>query len=182
MGLALSRSIVAEHGGKLQLESASPFGRGASFCIELPVRSTAGRAIVRPAAAQAPAAATMRVLVVDDEPEVTAMMRDALEAAGYEVATAESGPVALALLDETRFDAVVSDLRMPDMDGAALWRAIRARDPELARRFLFVTGDALSPLVSDFRRESGADGIEKPFTADDLVQRLSAFAAAVQSS
>lgn len=182
LGLALSRSIVAEHGGTLQLESASPLGRGASFCIELPVRSTAGRAVVRPAAAQAPAAATMRVLVVDDEPEVTAMMRDALEAAGYEVATAESGLVALALLDESRFDAAVSDLRMPDMDGAALWRAIRARDPELARRFLFVTGDALSPLVSDFRRESGAEGIEKPFTADDLVQRVSAFAAAVQSS
>lgn len=100
------------------------------------------------------------------------MMRDALEAEGYEVVSAESGAVALALLDEGRFDAVVSDLRMPDIDGRALWRAIRERDRTLAARFVFVTGDTLSPLASDFRRESGVEGLEKPFTPADLVQRV----------
>ena len=175
LGLAVARSVAVEHGGELRLEAGSPFGRGTCFRLELPLRpAPAGAA---DAAAPEPAAAAAsgsngRVLVVDDEPELATMMRDALEAAGYEVATAESGAVALALTDEVRFDAVVSDLRMPDLDGRALWRAIRERDRGLAQRFVFVTGDTLSPLASEFRSESGADGLDKPFTAADLVQHV----------
>lgn len=172
LGLAVSRSVALEHGGDLRLEATSPFDRGASFRLELPLNPATLAAPPPQAAPRGTTPATGRVLVVDDEPELTAMMRDALEAAGYEVAAAESAAVALALLDEARFDVVVSDLRMPDMDGRALWRAIRERHGELARRFIFVTGDTLSPLASDFRRESGADGLEKPFAASDLVQRV----------
>ncbi|MCC7458526.1 MAG: response regulator [Nitrospira sp.] len=171
LGLAVARSVAREHGGDVWLEAASPFGRGASFRLDLPLQPVKPDATPR-AAAQGPVPAIGRVLVVDDEPEVAAMMRDALEVAGYEVAAAESGAVALALLDEARFDVVVSDLRMPDMDGRALWRAVRERHRELAHRFIFVTGDTLSPLASEFRRESGAEGLEKPFTATDLVQRV----------
>ncbi len=173
LGLAVSRAVAVEHGGSLRLEDATPFGRGASFRLELPLQ--AAPAEVATAAAfepLAPAGSGKRVLVVDDEPELTSMMRDALEAAGHEVATAESGAVALALLDEGRFDAVVSDLRMPDIDGGALWSAVRERDAELARRFVFVTGDTLSPLPADLLRDSGADVLEKPFAAADLVERV----------
>ena len=73
---------------------------------------------------QEPEVLQSRLLVVDDEPEIADMMRDMLEAAGYVVATAESGEVALALLETARFDAIVSDLHMPDMDGATLWREV----------------------------------------------------------
>jgi len=172
LGLAVSRAVAIEHGGNLRLEVASPFDRGASFRLDLPLQPVRLDAPPPQAGPTDATPSTGRVLVVDDEPELTAMMRDALEAAGYEVATAESGAVALALLDEARFDVVISDLRMPDMDGCALWRTIRERHGELAQRFVFVTGDTLSPLASDFRRESGADGLDKPFTASDLVQRV----------
>ena len=53
------------------------------------------------------------------------LIRDVLEQSGYEVAEAESGAVALELLGTARFDAIVSDLRMPEMDGIALWNAVR---------------------------------------------------------
>jgi two-component system NtrC family sensor kinase len=181
LGLAVSRAVVAEHGGALQLEGRSPFGRGASFRLELPVHgggapgsepTLALAALSAPAAAQASEPAAARVLVVDDEPELVTMMRDALESAGYEVASAESGALALALLDAGRFDAVVSDLRMPGVDGHALWRAIGERDPQLARRCVFVTGDMLSPMAADFRHQSGAEVLEKPFAAAELVQRV----------
>ena len=52
-----------------------------------------------------------------------------LEGAGHEVATAESGAVALELLATALFDAIVCDLRMPDMDGAGLWREVSTRHP-----------------------------------------------------
>ena len=72
-------------------------------------------------------------------------MRDMLEGAGYDVATAESGAIALELLDTARFDAIVSDLRMPDMDGAGLWREVLGAPSRARGRMLFVTGDTLSP-------------------------------------
>ncbi|MFY9511247.1 MAG: response regulator, partial [Rubrivivax sp.] len=113
-----------------------------------------------------------RVLVVDDEAEIADLMRAFLEAAGHEVASAESGAVALELLAEARFDAIVSDLRMPDMDGAALWRAVKAGWPALARRMLFVTGDTLSRDADSFLSETGCPSLDKPFSRVDLVERV----------
>ncbi|MFY9509949.1 MAG: response regulator, partial [Rubrivivax sp.] len=116
-----------------------------------------------------PPPAQARVLVVDDEPEIAALLRSMLEGAGYEVATAESGAVALELLDTARFDAVVSDMRMPDLDGAGLWRAVRERQPLLARRMLFVTGDTLSPEAQRFLGDSRCPSLDKPFGKADLL-------------
>ena len=112
------------------------------------------------------------MLVVDDEPEIADLLRELLEGAGYDVVTAESGAVALALLDEASFDAMVSDLHMPDVDGAALWREIKARWPALARRMLFVTGDTLSPSVRQFLDDTRCDSLAKPFTKAELLPRI----------
>ena len=87
---------------------------------------------------------------------------------------AESGAVALELLDAARFDAVVSDLRMPDMDGAMLWRHICERHPSLCTRLLFVTGDTLSPDAAESLRLSGCDGLDKPFSKADLLIKVAA--------
>ena len=118
-----------------------------------------------------------RVLVVDDEAEIAELMRAMLEGAGFEAATAESGAVALELLAAARFDAIVSDLRMPDMDGAALWREVRHRAPALASRMLFVGGDTLSPGARAFLAETGCPGLDKPFTRADLLARVKALTA-----
>jgi two-component system NtrC family sensor kinase len=100
------------------------------------------------------------------------MMRAMLEGAGHEVASAESGALALELLDTARFDAVVSDLRMPDMDGVTLWHKVRGAHPALASRMLFITGDTLSAGVQRPLAETGRDCLEKPFSKGDLLQRV----------
>ena len=112
--------------------------------------------------------------MVDDEADLAALMRDMLESAGYDVATAESGAIALELLDTARFDAIVSDLRMPDMDGAGLWREVSARHPELAGRMLFVTGDTLSPNARQFLKDSRGLSLDKPFSKADLLAKVAA--------
>jgi PAS domain S-box-containing protein len=172
LGLSVSRSVAREHGGDLMLERTSPLG-GASFRLSVPLSPEP------PAVAPAPGPLAedtphWRVLVVDDEPQLTSLMRDVLEAAGFEVASAESGAVALELLREARFDAVVSDLRMPDIDGAALWREVCRLDAALASRMVFVTGDTLSPAASDFLRDTGCGVVDKPFTPAELVARVRA--------
>jgi PAS domain S-box-containing protein len=170
LGLAVSRSIVREHGGDLQLEPGA--GPGASFRLSLPISGQAVATESRPAPLDEPAAAQARVLVVDDEPEIADLVRELLEGANHEVVTAESGAVALAMLAEARFDAIVSDLHMPDVDGATLWREVQARDARLARRMLFVTGDTLSPSVRQFLDDARCPGLAKPFTKADLLAQV----------
>ena len=176
LGLSVSRSIVREHGGALQLEAQTPLGAtGASFRVSLPVHAPtpAEAALPSPASFDAEAGSA-RLLVVDDEAELGELMREVLESAQYEVAVAESGAVALELLAEARFDAIVCDLRMPDMDGPALWRAVRQRHPALARRMVFVTGDTLAAGAAGFLAESGCACVEKPFAPAELLVRVAA--------
>jgi len=174
LGLSVSASLVREHGGSLTLEASQP-GEGAVFRVALPVALTAQAIAPAPVEADsrsAEPAAVARLLVVDDEPEVVAMLRDMLERAGYDVAVAESGAVALEMVGAANFDAVVSDLRMPDMDGAELWRQVARREPRLGQRILFVTGDTLSRDTRQFLTSAGCGTLEKPFTKADLLARV----------
>jgi two-component system NtrC family sensor kinase len=169
LGLAVSRSIAREHGGDLTLDAEAS---GALFLLRLPLSGEATvRTVPMPLTTAEPARAA-RILVVDDEEEIADLMRAFLETAGYEVLTAESGAVALELLAETEVDAIVSDLRMPDIDGAALWREVRQREPLLARRMLFVTGDTLSPGAQRFLDDAGCTSLDKPFAKKDLLERV----------
>jgi two-component system NtrC family sensor kinase len=175
LGLAVSRSLAREHGGDLTLEPESTHG-GASFRLSLPMSGEAGAtADTRPGALPQPGPSLQaRLLVVDDETELAELMRDILQGKGYEVAMAESGAVALERLDAMRFDAVVSDLRMPDMDGAALWREVSLRHPGLANHVLFVTGDTLSPDAREFLRGSRCPSLDKPFSKAELLAKVQA--------
>ena len=168
LGLAVSRSLARDHGGDLTLEPTAYEG-GATFRLNLPISGERVQDSEPMPLHGAEALPQSRVLVVDDELEIAGLMRDMLEGAGYEVATAESGAVALALLETARFDAIVSDLRMPDMDGATLWREVSQKYPTLARRMLFVTGDTLSPGASEFLRKAHCIGLDKPFSKSDLL-------------
>jgi PAS domain S-box-containing protein len=173
LGLAVSRSLARSHGGDLSLEAPAALG-GACFRLSLPISGEAEPETVPAALPEPGFALQARVLVVDDEVELCSLMREMLEGAGYEVATAESGALALALLDSARFDAIVCDLRMPEMDGAALWRAVGARHPALARAMLFFTGDTLSPDAREFLRGARCGSLAKPFTKADLLAGVAA--------
>jgi CheY-like chemotaxis protein len=175
LGLAVSRSLAREHGGELAL---LPAAAGAAFVLTLPVSGTPAPPPVVVSPPPLPAGdSTARLLVVDDEPEIAELARDFLESAGYEVAVAESGAVALEMLAEVRFDAIISDLRMPGMDGAALWRELQSRAPALAGRLLFVTGDTLSPGADSFLAQTGCATLDKPFSKADLVAKVRALLA-----
>jgi CheY-like chemotaxis protein len=86
--------------------------------------------------------AGVRVLLVDDEPAVRRPLGRFLRLRGAVVREAADGAEALAALASGPFEIVVADLRMPGMDGAALYRALREADPEAARRMVFLSGDA----------------------------------------
>ena len=184
LGLSVSRGIVREHGGDLVLEQpraseAAAAPTGASFRLSLPISGEKSAeadvlAATTTGAPDAEAGELRRVLVVDDDPEVAELMREVLESAGFDVLTAESGAVALELLAEARFDAVVSDVRMPDLDGPALWQRLKTEHSALARRVLFVSGDTLSDAARQALATTGAPTLDKPFTSADLLGAVKA--------
>lgn len=171
LGLAVSRSIARDHGGELTLQDD---GDGASFCLQMPVSGEPEATETEPVPLAAADEISARLLVVDDEPEIAELIGEMLAGAGYEVMTAESGAVALAMLAEARFDAIVSDLHMPELDGAGLWREVKRTHPALARRMLFVTGDTLSPTARQFLDEARCDRLNKPFAKAELLARVAA--------
>jgi signal transduction histidine kinase/ActR/RegA family two-component response regulator len=182
IGLAICHGMVEAHGGGITVEEAP--GGGARFVIRLP---RAGKALLRTPAApdnvRHSAPGGRRILVVDDEPGIAAFLADLLAAEGYMVERAASGQEGLARLAETSdVAAIISDLRMPEMDGPTFHAAVAKVFPDLATRFIFTTGDLLSPGSRAFLEEVGQPHLEKPFQPDQVRAMLSRLIAAAEKS
>ncbi|WP_271409879.1 sigma-54-dependent transcriptional regulator [Pseudomonas sp. Q1-7] len=113
---------------------------------------------------------TAQVIFVDDEAAIREAVREWLELSGFEVRVESSAEDCLKGLDRDFPGVIVSDLRMPDMDGMALLSAVQALDRELP--LLMVTGHGDVPQAVEAMRLGAYDFIEKPFTAERLLDSL----------
>ena len=173
VGLSVCHGIVAAHGGEIRLEAAA--GQGATFLVRLPRTAVA----VAEAPIQAPTGRPRpaHILVVDDEPEVAQLLIDILERDGHRVDRANSGREALTQLRYGGVDLILCDLRMPDLDGPALYRALTAQRPELLSRIVFITGDTLGGDMTGFLTETGVRVLEKPLDPTGVSAKIEAFLA-----
>jgi len=112
------------------------------------------------------------ILVVDDEPSIARLLADLLALDGHAVETAANGAVALAKLRARAYDVILSDLKMPELDGAGLYREVTRLDAALGRRFIFVTGSALDPESRRSVEGLGVPILTKPFRVDTLRQMV----------
>ncbi len=172
LGLSISLGIVREHEGRIWGENAP--GGGARFVIVLPMirpRPT-GEFPVVPAAADA--RERLRILVVDDEASVRVALQRYLDGRGHETHTTAHGRDALRLLKESAYDAIIVDMRMPDVSGEQLYDELCAKDPEHASRVIFTTGDVMNEQMRSFLASSGRPLIAKPFELSAFDQVLPA--------
>jgi len=114
--------------------------------------------------------AKVRILVVDDEQQIAQLLTGALRSEGYEAEYVTSGGAALERMRGNRFDVLVTDLRMPEMDGMQLIEAARAVDPELDA--LIMTAYASQQTAVGALRRGVADYLPKPFGLDDMRQAI----------
>jgi len=165
LGLSLCHGIVESHGGTLSLASES--GQGAIFRVELPVVAPPGPAGKRPVEAS-PIVKGKRILVVDDERLVLQLLGEMLGADHHTVDTVSDGTQALEQLGRASYDLILSDVRMPYLDGPGLYRALERRLPDLCRRFVLMTGDVLSAEIQTFLEQTGVPGLSKPFDRSEV--------------
>jgi len=165
LGLSLCHGIVEGHGGTLSLVSEP--GAGAIFRVELPVVAPPP-ATGKNAPETTPAVTGKRILVVDDERLVLQLLGEMLGADHHTVDTVGDGTQALEVLRETSYVLILSDVRMPYLDGPGLYRALERRLPDLCRRFVLMTGDVLSAEIQTFLEQTGVPGLSKPFDRGEV--------------
>jgi two-component system NtrC family sensor kinase len=127
-----------------------------------------------PAAERTPTAQA-RILVLDDEPSIREFLGRVLARSGYEPVLATTGQAALEVVVADPPAAILCDHRMAGMNGTEFHAAVVARNPELGRRFAFMSGDVLNPELRDFATEHGVLLLAKPFdiaTVAAMVARL----------
>jgi len=165
LGLGLCRAIIVAHGGTIEVESRP--GEGAIFRVELPLTVPSSGPEVRELESL-PAIQGKAILVVDDEHYVADMLADLLRLDDHSVDVAPNGHVALERLRAQPYDLVLIDLKMPELDGPGLYEALARDHPQLLRRLVFLTGDALSSEISAFLERAGAPYLYKPFTLEEV--------------
>jgi CheY-like chemotaxis protein len=118
----------------------------------------------------APTGERPRVLVVDDESVIAQLIADVLGGEGFEVDTAPHGLAALDRLANRTYDVILSDLRMPELDGFGLFREIERRYPDLLGRFVFITGTSEHTDYQGFIDDVKVPVLTKPFDMMNLVR------------
>jgi len=176
LGLSISLGIVREHEGKIWAENASQSGGGgARFVVEVPItepRPSGEHASITHVQVQG--ADSLRVLVIDDEASVRVSLQRYLAGKGHQVETTASGEDGLLRLKASKYDAVILDMRMPDLSGEQLYERLRSNDPSHAERVIFTTGDLVNDQMRRFLDGTGRPCVSKPFEFASFDQALPA--------
>lgn len=170
LGLSICHNIVTSLGGHISAHPRSP--RGTVFRVRLPPSAMVATAAPPPAPvslppSQIPAGGVRRVLIIDDDPLVASSLRRLL--ANREVHIADSGRRGIEMLRENdRFEVVLCDLMMPEVSGMDVYETVLEERPDLAERFIFMTGGAFTERARAFLDRVSNPKLEKPFDGKTL--------------
>ncbi|HET7501882.1 MAG TPA: ATP-binding protein [Kofleriaceae bacterium] len=167
LGLSICHGIINAIGGRIAIESTP--GKGTKVRVELPAAGDLEIAVARtPSATSLPTRHRLRVMVVDDEPMVVDMLARVLRR-DHDVVTVSCGRAALEhITGGARFDAIVSDVMMPNMTGIELLDALVELDREQAKRLIFLSGGVFTPETRARLDELGTLQLEKPVSPREL--------------
>ena len=122
---------------------------------------------------ESPTATYPPILLIEDEPSVSAFVRAALERRGYAVVQAASGAEGLRQLAAGSYSGVISDIRMPgEFNGADVHQWIQKNRPELCGRIILISGDTANSETQSLLRSTATPCIEKPFRVQQLISTV----------
>src|SRR5437899_493198 len=168
LGLSLCIGIIEAHDGRMTVENVST--SGARFTLQLPIGQHVGAVEVRPSGGGR--ARPADILVIEDEPALRSVFVEVLTLQGHRTVAAATGHAAMESLARDTYDVVMLDLRLPDIDGQAVWQWIARHRPALAERVVFMTGDMLTPGSHRFLQEAGRPVLPKPVAMGELYRMV----------
>lgn len=176
LGLSIAHSIMAEHRGRILYEQ--PPEGGAAFVLEIPViKEEKPRQPEEPEPVmiglQTQPSASADILVLDDEAGIADLLGEMLLFLGHKPVVCNHPNKALEHLSAKQFDLVLSDFRMPEMNGEQFFRAAIQKRPELARKIIFLTGDLVNEETQRFLKSTGNPHLPKPFQLASVEQVIS---------
>jgi PAS domain S-box-containing protein len=174
LGLSISCRILRNTGGKIYIESH--LGKGNEITVELPVIMDCYGSVEHTEETNTYSEETgKKVMVVDDEPAIVDLLTEILQQMGHIADVARDGNEAMNKLEEQEYDLIIADLRMPSgFTGDRLHKFIKIKNPDLAQRMVFITGDVTNPETEKFLQSTGNPYLEKPFLLGklrDTIQR-----------
>jgi len=186
LGLSISHGIIEQHGGAITAESVE--GQGTTMRVVLPaVELSTGQASAAPGPAEGAVADPqarlpgLRALIIDDEPAITELVQEFLAGRGWRYVVLNDSKAAEACLARQRFDLVICDLKMPGRNGLEILRLVRQQRPELARRFLLMTGNLADTEQGEAAELAGVPILRKPFTLARLGEAVQALVPSADS-
>ncbi len=175
LGLSICYGIVADHKGEVFLENTK---NGAMATMRIPAvmdmdttdRDTAAENNP-PSLPQEGKQRQSLIMVVEDEADLLDLMVDTLSPY-YTVVTFENGRRACDHIDEYSWELIISDLRMPVMNGMEFYHEAIRMNPNLKKRFMFITGDTYDFQVKEFLETTGVTYLKKPFRIKELKESV----------
>ena len=184
LGLSIAHSILMEHNGRLFYQTSS-LG-GAAFVLEIPVvKGESGPAESQTEFVQREtvrAEKPSRILVLDDEQSLAEMLGQILEHLGHTCTLCHHPVKALELVEQQTFDLILSDYRMPIMDGQQFYRRVVQSKPWLASRFIFLTGDVITEDTQAFLHAAGNTYLNKPFRLQEVEATVARVVSAAEAA
>jgi CheY-like chemotaxis protein len=167
LGLSVCHGIVVDHNGRITARNEPE--RGATFVVELPVVE-GGQQLEIPISVpeEIVPVATANILVVDDEPSVLRFLCRTLEGQGYKVDAVQDARKVLPRLQNGGYDLILLDIKLPGISGIELYKQLQRRNPTLAKKVVFITGDIMGGDTRNFLSRTKAHYMVKPFSADQL--------------
>ena len=165
-----TRSLAGTGGGPAAPLTPASASAGAGGAVNSPKPGPRKQIVTLPQIAGAPSLDSPAVLIVEDETALASAMAESFGDAGFLVDRAGDGEEAMARLDGGHYDVIISDLKMPRMDGIQLFHAVRERYPHMALHMMFVTGDVIGTDAERFLADSGCRWLAKPFRLNELLR------------
>jgi PAS domain S-box-containing protein len=170
LGLSMAYGIVKKHGGDITVDSRIHVGT--RFTVTIPITEGTYAAAERIISPPRRISGAESVLVVEDETSLRILLLETLTANGFSVDAAPNGEKAIDLIGKKKYDVVVTDIKMPGIDGKDLYVYIRKHHPDIADKIIFITGDILSKETRLFLESTKNRYIEKPFNMNSLILML----------
>ena len=166
LGLSVSFGIIRDHGGEILVDSRA--GSGTTFSVIFPAYVEEEESAESEAPGPPEVGGGRRILVVDDEEMIVELYLQLLQALGHSIDTASTGLEALRKIQESDFDLVITDIKMPRMSGIQLYEKTMEIKPSMRRRFIFITGDMNSLTSRQFSTVTDNPCLLKPVNIEKI--------------